>query len=168
MHTRCVISVASFLLLCSHVSAQGQTPASPEKSLVLGETSGAFIALSVADLTRMVQWYRDTLGFRVHSEHAPADRPVRATLLRQGNAFIEMVQLPDAKPISERSPGTTVFMVHGFFKSGFVLQDIDAAYQTLRSRGVRMAYELGQPPGGPYRSFGIRDPEGNLLQFFGR
>jgi len=73
------------------------------------------------------------------------------------------------EPETEAAPGSPeAHQIHGFFKSGFVVQDLDEIYERLKVRKVTLAYDLGQPPGGPYRSFGVRDPEGNLLQFFGR
>lgn len=71
--------------------------------------------------------------------------------------------MPDTQPRAGEAHRT-----HGFFKSGFVIDDLDAEYARLKAKGVLFAYELGQPPDGPYRSFGVRDPEGNLLQYFGR
>ena len=67
-----------------------------------------------------------------------------------------------------RPRGSQPVQTHGFFKSGFVVDDIDAEYARLKGLNVTLAYDLGQPPGGPYRSFGVRDPEGNLLQYFGK
>ncbi|NMO17472.1 hypothetical protein HPC49_21400 [Pyxidicoccus fallax] len=47
------------------------------------------------------------------------------------------------------------------------MADIDSVYQRLRAWGVTLAHGLGRPPDGPYRAFGVRAPEGNLLRFFG-
>jgi catechol 2,3-dioxygenase-like lactoylglutathione lyase family enzyme len=152
------------LLFPTIAAAQADTGQS-----AIGDPSGPFIAISVANLDRMLPWYRDTLGFRVHSSGTAPNGTIRFALLRQGTALIELLQLPDAKPRGEAAPTTTAsHQIHGFFKSGLVVRDIDAAYRRLRDLKLTLAYELGQPPNGPYRSFGIRDPEGNLLQFFGR
>ena len=130
---------------------------------------GAFVAVSVADIDRMVAWYRDTLDFQVFSRGVAPDRPIKFALLQHGAALVELLQLPDAKSLNEAAPGiSSPHQIHGFFKSGFVVSDIDAAYKRLEQLNVTFAYRLGKPPGGPYRSFGVRDPEGNLLQFFGR
>jgi catechol 2,3-dioxygenase-like lactoylglutathione lyase family enzyme len=135
---------------------------------LLGDSPGTFFAISVADLDKVLPWYRDMLGFRVYSEGVAPNRPIRFALLQQGAALIELLQLPDAKPRAEAAPGTTAaHQIHGFFKGGFVVKDIDAVYARLKRLGVKFDYELGKPPNGPYRSFGVRDPEGNLLQFFG-
>lgn len=121
---------------------------------------GAFVALSVANIDPMVAWYRDVLGFTVYREGTAPNRPIRFALLQNGSHLVEILQLPDTTPRVDNT--------HGFFKSGFVVADIDAEYARLKAKNVTFAYELGQPPNGPYRSFGVRDPEGNLLQFFGK
>ena len=139
---------------------------------LLGPASGGFVALSVASLDRMLPWYHDTLGFTVYATGvAPGGAPggaIRFALLQQGNALVELLQLPGARPLGAVAPGTAPAQLHGFFKSGFVVADLDAAYRRVQRLRLPLAYALGQPPNGPYRSFGLRDPEGNLLQLFGR
>lgn len=137
----------------------------------LGNAPGPFVALSVANLEAEVAWYRDVLGFTVFSQGVAPPNPrgeIHFALLQQGSALLEILQLPDAKPRSEAAPkNQEAVQIHGFFKSGFVVQDLDGLYARLRAKKVTFAFELTQPPNGPYRVFGVRDPEGNLLQFFG-
>ena len=148
--------------------AQLSVAASPADS-IWGSSPGSFIALSVANLERVVTWYCDTLGFHVFSIDTISNKTIRFALLQHGNALIEFLQSLDAKPRVQVAPQTTdSYQIHGFFKSGFVIQDIDAAYHHMQSLGVNFEYKLIHPPNGPYRSFGLRDPEGNLLQFFGK
>jgi catechol 2,3-dioxygenase-like lactoylglutathione lyase family enzyme len=156
-------------LVAQSDTVRQRSPDSPAKGSLLGEPVAPFIALSVASLDRMLPWYRDTLGFHVHSTGTAPNGNIRFALLRHGDALVELLQLPNARPRTEAAASTTAaHEIHGFFKSGVVVQDIDAAYRRARERGIPLAYELGQPPNGPDRSFGVRDPEGNLLPFFGR
>lgn len=168
-----IFAAAALVVATGSARLHAQSPAPATTDTVatglLGSTSGPFLALSVANLDRMVAWYRDTLGFRVFNTGTAPNGTIRFALLQQGNALVELLQLPDARSRGAAAPGTTAaHHVHGFFKSGFVVADIDAVYRRVRAMRLPLAYELGQPPGGPYRSFGLRDPEGNLLQFFGR
>jgi ketosteroid isomerase-like protein/sugar lactone lactonase YvrE/catechol 2,3-dioxygenase-like lactoylglutathione lyase family enzyme len=135
---------------------------------LLGTPTGPFIAVSVADLDRMLAWYRDTLGFSVHRSGISPNGQIRFALLRSGAALVELLQIPGAVPRAEAAPRTTgSHQIHGFFKSGLVVADIDRAYRRLQGMGVRFDYDLGRPAENPMRSFGVRDPEGNLVQFFG-
>jgi hypothetical protein len=57
--------------------------------------------------------------------------------------------------------------VHGLFKVGIHVRDVDALHARLRSRGVPIAFVLDRTKDFALRSFAVRDAEGNLLQFFG-
>lgn len=127
-----------------------------------------FIALSVADLDQQLAWYTETLGFRVHSRGEVPNRGIKFALLQSGSALIELLQIPDARPRQAIAPSIQdSSRIHGFFKSGMVVPDIEATYNSLKAKGVKFAFELSKPAGGPYRVFGLNDPEGNLLQIFG-
>jgi catechol 2,3-dioxygenase-like lactoylglutathione lyase family enzyme len=115
----------------------------------------------------MVSWYRDTLGFTVFAQGTVGQRNIRYALLKQDTALLEIVQWPDARPLKQAAPATSdPVEIHGFFKSGVVVTDVRAVHDRLQALGVAFDYDLQEHPGG-YRSFGIRDPEGNLLQIFG-
>lgn len=57
--------------------------------------------------------------------------------------------------------------VHGIFKSGLYVSDLDSTYEELKSRGVTMAFEPFFDASMQCRMFAIRDNSGNILQFFG-
>ncbi len=158
------------LALCLTAAAESRAQAVPAQAdSSLGTPVGPFIALSVANIERAIGWYRDTLGMHVHDQGVAPNGTIRFALLRQGTALIEILQLPDARSRTEAAPGTTgSHQIHGFFKSGLVVADLDGAYRRMKNMKVPMAYDLGRAANGPYRSFGVRDPEGNLVQFFGR
>lgn len=59
-------------------------------------------------------------------------------------------------------------LIHGIFKAGVIVEDLDATLAILRERNVTVAY-------GPYPATSeqranviIQDNEGNLIQFFGK
>jgi catechol 2,3-dioxygenase-like lactoylglutathione lyase family enzyme len=136
-------------------------------SPLLGASPGPFVALSVANLDRQVAWYRDTLGFTVTARGTVGDRKIPYAHLREGTILLELLQWPGARPRAQAAPGTAdPVELHGFFKSGVVVADVAALYHSLRSQGVRFDYELRKHSNGS-RSFGLRDPEDNLWQFFG-
>ena len=155
-------SLLFFLMIAAAPAAAQSTP-------LLGPTPGSFIALSVADIDRMTTWYRDTLGFTVYSQgQAPNNPQIRFALLHQNNSILEIIQLPDAKPFAEVAPGRAgPWQVHGSFKVGFVVEQLDSVYAHFQRQGREFAFRLSELDG-PYRAFGFIDPEGNLIQFFGR
>jgi uncharacterized glyoxalase superfamily protein PhnB len=164
--TRAALFALPLVLLVVPVAAQAP-PKAPEAAPLLGATPGPFIALSVADLERQIAWYRDTLGFTVSERGTAGTRKIPYAHLRQGSIFIEVLQWPGGRPRAQASPGTTdPVEIHGFFKSGFVVADVAALYRHLQGKGVKFEWELREHPNG-LRSFGLKDPEGNLWQFFG-
>src|SRR5262245_37059652 len=159
------IALVPVLLALCVAPAEAQTRSD---SLLFGRNAAPFWAISVADINRQLAFYRDTLGFTVFSEGTISGPKIKFALMQQGAALIELLQIPDARSLREIAPTVTdPSRIHGFFKGGVVVEDVAALYQSLQARGVKFAFELGKPSGGPYRVFGVRDPEGNLLQFFG-
>lgn len=136
---------------------------------LLGAHPAPFMAISVADIDAQVAWYKQTLGFEIGSQGTVPGRDIRFALLRQGAAMIELLQIPEARPRSVAArDASDASRIHGFFKGGMVVEDVAGLFHRLKAQGVTFSFELGQPPGGgPYRVFGLSDPEGNLLQFFG-
>jgi catechol 2,3-dioxygenase-like lactoylglutathione lyase family enzyme len=153
-------------LLVAHAAAQAP-PKTPDAAPLLGATPGPFLALSVADLDRQIVWYRDTLGFTLSERGTAGNRKIPYAHLRQGTIFFELLQWPGGRPRAQAAPGTTdPVEIHGFFKGGVVVDDVAGLYARLRAKGVAFDYELREHAKGR-RSFGLRDPEGNLWQFFG-
>lgn len=150
-------------------ASAASAPSSSASSPMLGAHPAPFIAISVADLDVQVAWYTQTLGFDIASQGAVPGRNIRFALLRQGAAMIELLQIPEARPRSVAArDASDASRIHGFFKAGMVVEDVAGLFQRLKALGVTFSFELGPPPGGgPYRVFGLSDPEGNLLQFFG-
>lgn len=131
-------------------------------------TSGAFFALSVPGLEASIKWYTEKLGLQVVMRPPKEDRSEVAVL--EGNGLIvELLQLADAKPFSQASPGTSAsYLVHGYFKAGIVVDDYDTTLEALRARGVEIA--MGPFPARPGQRANVivRDNAGNLIQFFGK
>ena len=166
MRRRKLTLAAALVALCGAAFVEAAEPPKPQPPL--GTKPAAFLALSVADVGREVAWYTETLGFTVHSQGEVPERKIKFALLQQGATLLELVQLPDARPRSAvGASDQNLAHLHGFFKAGFVVENLDATYAALRAKGVQLAFELAKPPGGPYRVFGLKDPEGNLLQIFG-
>lgn len=157
--------LALLVLLCSApVAAQAKATATTP---LLGTAPGPFVALSVGNLDRQIAWYRDTLGFTVSVRGTVGDRRIPYAHMREGTIFLELLQWPGARPRAQAAPGTTdPVEIQGFFKSGVVVADVIALYRHFQAKGVKFDYELRQHSNGS-RSFGLRDPEDNLWQFFG-
>ena len=128
------------------------------------KTTGAFFALSVADLKTSAQWYTDKLGLKSTMENPKRDGV--AVIVLEGEVggarlIVELIQRDDARPLGKAN-------VHGIFKAGVIVEDFDKTLATLKARQVEIAY-------GPYPARAnqranviVKDNAGNLLQFFGK
>jgi catechol 2,3-dioxygenase-like lactoylglutathione lyase family enzyme len=140
----------------------------PAPQPLAGKTLGAFFALSVADVDAMSAWYRDKLGFRIASHGEAPNKIAKFAILEAEGSILEMIQRSDAKPLAKAVPGAKgAYEVHGIFKAGFHVADLDAVHKRVKERGIPVAYDLMPAKDVDLRSFTIRDPEGNLIQFFG-
>ena len=108
-----------------------------------------FVGIPVADQERALAFYRDRLGFKVHT-----DQP-----MGPGKRWIEL-KIPGAET------GVVLFTPDGhedrvgtFFNGSFACDDVEATYRQLSERGV----EFKQPPTkAPWGTFAIFvDAEGN-------
>lgn len=130
-------------------------------------TTRGFFALSTGDIDRLIAWYRDNLGFSVdQSISLPAGG--KGAILSRPGALLELLQLPAARPKSACGLSDEPGMVHGILKIGFEVNDLDWMHTLACGRNLDVFFAPVQPSGNPLRTFGLRDPDGNIVQFFGK
>lgn len=133
------------------------------------EPQGAFFALSVPDADASAAWYQRHLGFQVITKGEASDKVARGILLEGHGSLLEIVQHAKAKPLKALLPAAEgAHEIHGIFKVGLHLRDIDSAYQAAKDSGAEVAYKLAVAPQMGMRSFTLRDNDGNLVQFLGK
>lgn len=130
-------------------------------------TSPAFVALSVADLEASAAWYRDAFDLTV--TRLPQTSPVRVALLQGASLIVELVEHPDAVDLKSRAPDVGQrFLVHGPFKVGFFVENLDAMVERLTARGVVFRGPAFTDPVLRARSILLLDNSGNTIQLFER
>jgi catechol 2,3-dioxygenase-like lactoylglutathione lyase family enzyme len=155
------------LLIGFAVSAASGTCAAAPPQPVLSST-GAFFALSVADIAASGRWYSEKLGLEVTTKPQKIG-PGEFMVLEGGGLIVELIQNGEAVPLSKLTPPITdPFNVHGFFKAGVLVTDIDATRKMLEARGVPIAYGPFAAKDGRRANFIITDNAGNLIHFFGK
>lgn len=156
--------IALFLLATSSLAAQEK-----QKPAAVTKNSGIFFALSVADVDAASKWYQEKLGFKVLLSGEAPNKIAKFALLQTDGALLELIQHREAKPLALAAPSVKAsHQIHGIFKVGLVVEDIDGVYRALKEKQVVIAYDLMPAKDVPMRSFTIRDGEGNLVQFFGK
>jgi hypothetical protein len=157
--------VAICLLTISLWFQGASAPSAQNNVAVAGKATGAFFALSAADVAALSRWYQDKLGFRVLLQSEFPDRQSKLAILEGDGTIIELIQTREAKPRGVAEP----YQLHGIFKVGMVVADLDGVYRELKKRNVPIVHDLMKATKEvPLRSFIVRDGEGNLIHFFGK
>ncbi len=149
----------------THSEAEANKPMNPPFAAV----SGGFVAISVPNLEASANWYVEKLGLKIVKHATSADKKSAVTILQGNGLSVELIWLADAVSLSKLAPELKgSHQVHGIFKSGIFVDDLDSALKQLKSRHVTIAFEPFFDSAMQCRMFAIRDDDGNLLQFFGR
>lgn len=152
------ILVIGILLACA-------PPDSPAQDVELPATNGAFYAISVRSIDEAVTWYTEHLGFKIESRGGNAER--KGALLSRPGAILELGEFVGATARDELRSGLESHEVYGIFKLGFTTVNLDSSFQFLEERGVEIFFPIVTASDGN-RTFGARDMEGNIIQFFGK
>ena len=159
------------LLCCAMFAtrAVAQAPTTPASRAVVGVAGrGAFWALSVADVKSMSQWYADKFGLHVTLD-PPKANGAKVVVLEGDGLTVELIQHDNAKPRRTLAPtATDPVLLHGIAKAGVVIDDFDKTVASLRAASVPFAFGPFPARSGQRANAIIRDPEGNLIQIFGK
>lgn len=150
------------LILLALFIGSVQAPANAQVVEPPFKASGAFLGLSVPDVSASARWYQEKLGLRVVMQ-PPKAGEVAVVILEGGGLLVELIQHDKARPL-----GVTVPLGHGYFKAGLIVDDFEGTIAAIRARGIPIAF-------GPYPKTAsqranaiISDNAGNLIQFLGK
>jgi catechol 2,3-dioxygenase-like lactoylglutathione lyase family enzyme len=117
----------------------------------------ATVRYLVLDVELAVRFYRDTLGFTVVEDHAPAITILRRddlTLWVAGPTASAARPMPDgSKPV----PG-------GWNRFVLEVEDIEDMVAKVRAAGARFKNDIVKGPGGS--QILVEDPSGNVVEIF--
>jgi len=130
-------------------------------------TTGAFFALSVADIDATAKWYSDKLGMKV-TMREPNTNGAAVAVLEGDGLIVELIQHDAAKPLNTVAPNVKdPLYVHGVFKVGVIVSDFEKTLSTLKARHVEIAFGPYPARPGQRANVIVRDNAGNLIQLFG-
>jgi catechol 2,3-dioxygenase-like lactoylglutathione lyase family enzyme len=130
--------------------------------------AGSFFALSVPDVQASAKWYSEMLGLEVVLE-PPRTEKAEVVVLEGAGIIVELVQHEGAMPLIQAAPKIeSNLLVHGIFKAGVMVHDLDAVIALLKQRGVPIAIGPVPAKGKQRANLIIRDNAGNLIQFIGK
>ena len=161
-----------FLLACLSLSfAATAGPAGAAAGDAAGSKMAvkrAFFALSVADVAKTAAWYVENLGFRVDKTGRIEKSGIDFALVSRPDTLVEIVGFASAK--SRAALGLAPdkpHEVHGIMKIGFEVADIDSLYKRAKDKRLRI-FDLVEARDVRLRTFGLYDPDNNIVQIFGK
>ena len=98
--------------------------------------------ISVGDLERSIDWYRDMLGFTLEAIVDVPEDTGEVALLRNGDFILELFCIPGAEPLPEgrRHPGTDI-RTHGMKHIAYAVPDIVTLMTSLKEKGVDLVWD---------------------------
>jgi len=132
------------------------------------------VAVSTADLDRLVRFYTELFGFEVIMSTSWREQPVideivgltgsaaRQVMLRAGNAYLEIFEYES--PAGHPGPAERTAADRGYTHICIDVQGIDAEYERLSAAGMRFHCPPPQLGGGRVRATYGRDPDGNIVE----
>ena len=139
----------------------------PPRAVAEGAQAPTFFAVSVGNLDASVKWYRETLDLTV--DYLPGTATVKVALLQGKGLVVELIEDPQAFALRTRLPEVEKrYLVHGLFKVGFFVSDLEATVTRLKQRGAAFKGEMFTDLRLGARSILLLDNSGNVIQLFER
>ncbi len=132
-------------------SESGEASAAP--ALEQFQANSLSVSLTVADLQKSMDWYRDVLGFTIERVYERGGPPFAAAL--QAGAVKLLLTRDDGSKGADRAKGV------GFSIQLTTDQNVDAIAARAKAKGAVLATEPADAWGA--RVFRLRDPDGFLL-----
>lgn len=125
------------------------------------------IVLAVADLVAMCGWYKRVLGFTERLAGGSEKAGTVFALMEGAGTVIELVSRPDRTHVRAALPDPPAHLDEVGWKTlDLETDDLAALDRHLRAEGATILWSMRVLS--PHRAMTvIRDPEGNLIAFFG-
>lgn len=125
-------------------------------------------AMSVKDLQKSVSWYEEMFDLKVINTISFEHTGAHMAFVGNEDFVIEMIQVPDAKPLPEgRSHPDTDNAVLGMKHYCISVEDNKTFIEGLKRKGVKVVFEVQPFDEESYAAF-INDPTGNVIEVFDR
>lgn len=124
-----------------------------------------FLAISVPNLEASLKWYTET--FDLAPVRLPGTPKAKVALLKGQGLLVEVVEDTEALDLAALLPGVQErHLVHGLFKVGFFVRDLDATVSRLKRKGVRFKGSVFTDNVANAKSILVLDNNDNMIQLF--
>jgi lactoylglutathione lyase len=117
------------------------------------------VTITVEDLERSVEFYRDILGLEVAGMLEQDEGNFKLVYLRSGDVMIELFNFTE----KGKAPGEQKDIDFGLKHFGFKVDSVDEVTRKLKEQGVEFVLEPLDATGGVRIAF-FKDPDGVLLE----
>ncbi len=132
-----------------------------------GHMQPYLVAMSVENLDSAYAWYRTRLGFQVQRAPYQPTQGIRIGFLVLNGFHLELIEAKGSQSRQSVLPDSSRdISLQGLMKLGFRVPDADALARALQQRGVALILPPTTDTVFHVRHFLVRDPDGNVLQFF--
>ena len=153
------------LFLIAGYAGMGVLMVEAQKNETRFDLSFHHIGISVANLEESITWYKEMLGFEevMRMDRGETIENMIIGHIKRGNCYIELFQVAGAKPLPEyrRDPNADL-AVHGLAHFALQVDDVHAALEELKAKGVEVAMGPIDTPGVAFAF--IRDNSGNAFE----
>lgn len=134
------------------------------------------IGITVSDLDKSLEFYRDYLGFKVEKQMVESGECIDrfsalegvnvTTVKMSGTEPTGMIELLYYHSHNDDSPQSTDYPITRVGCSHFALtiSDLDSLYENLINAGIHFNYPVQISPDGNVKIAFCRDPDGNLIE----
>jgi catechol 2,3-dioxygenase-like lactoylglutathione lyase family enzyme len=145
-------------LVCAALFTNAQTPA-------FKYTPGGS-AVVVSNIDNSARWYQSVFGLTVKTKMDDPNGAYHIVILESPTMTMELLELKGSVPRSEALKGKAKDTeIQGHFKVFFTVADMNACLKHLKDLKVDVP-QVWTDGETKKRNFLVRDPDGNLVQFF--
>ncbi|HVT39310.1 MAG TPA: VOC family protein [Gemmatimonadaceae bacterium] len=128
-----------------------------------------FLAVSVRDLDASTRWYTTVFGINDARDLPRVDSTVRTRMLSSPDVVIELSAHSRSRSLRDiAGAATPSYLVHGFFKAGVFVPNLDSTVTALRARQIQPSGTIQADNATGMRWAILRDPDGNYVQLLAR
>jgi hypothetical protein len=125
-----------------------------------------FSAVVVKNADSSMRWYSTVFGLKIKNELSDTPTTYHIFIMESPVYMLEILQLKGSLALAKIKQGMPqAAEILGHFKVGFIVPDMDACLKQLAKLKIDTGYIWTENSTGK-RNFIIKDPDGNLLQFF--
>lgn len=125
------------------------------------------IGIIVTDIEEATDWYTKVFDVELKQEFSFSEWEMQVNLLQNDYLKFELVSRKEYYTPQELVPDYNLRErpINGFYKMTFEVTDIHKIYNKFKEQNIEIYFDLNTDENLKIKSFSIKDPDGNVLQF---